>query len=197
MVQYEETITTETTFCIDKFVKSKRLSLRTVCIVFPSIYVNYNRFIILYWWLVRVTLVVAFGPKILGGGWNLLMILLSFCKPYLMEKNVWTFCTHRWWGSKNFRCEHLCLHPETMRNMVDFRLPNILNWDFKMMALGTGREARKSRTRTSPLKVWAFNCEIISRYISKWTLDFRCLYRRTYLQIYPNDSVFFIVSHLG
>ena len=178
MVQYEETITTETTFCKDKFVKSKRLSLRTICIVFPSIYVNYNRFIILYWWLVRVTLVVAFGPKILGGGWDLLMILLSFCEcrfssggtqtlPY--GKECLNFLHAQVVGKQKLPVWDLChcLHPETMRNMVDFRLPNILNWDFKMMALGNGREARISRTRTSPLKGWAFNCEIISKYISK------------------------------
>ena len=51
-----------------------------------------------YWLLIRVTLVVAFGfcPKILGGGRDLQIILLSFYECRFDDGD-----TMRWWGHSN------------------------------------------------------------------------------------------------
>ena len=53
------------------------------------------------WWLVRVTLVVAFGvcPKILGGGRNLWMIFLLL---HVYECNLSVVDNQSWWRCKCF-----------------------------------------------------------------------------------------------
>ena len=48
--------------------------------IFTAVLANFDsRFILKFetirnWWLVRITLVAAFGPKILGGGWDLQIV---------------------------------------------------------------------------------------------------------------------------
>ena len=87
-------------------------------LIFPPLHL----YLYIYWWL--VTLVVAFGSKILGGWWaptkdtfSFLWMQLEWCwvwevvgtlKPYSLFKKNWTSCTHRWWGCKNFK--HKCSH---------------------------------------------------------------------------------------
>ena len=101
------------------------------------------------WWLVRVTLVVAFGflPQKFGrwqGSMNCHFAQkgMQFCgadnvrwwghsngKIMVKDgKKISTLCTHRWWGSKNFpifpSSRLLALAPHTS-HLMKLSLPNI------------------------------------------------------------------------
>ena len=111
-----------------------------------------------HWWLVRVTLVVAFGffSTILEGSGDLRMVfcillmqvqwwghhqVVEILKRY---HNVWTFCTYRWRGFKNIpRARVSTLAPSLVpftptSHLVEFPPPNNLstNWIWKLCREG-------------------------------------------------------------
>ena len=66
-------------------------------------------------------IVVAFEFLCPNFGWDLWIILLSFyeCRSTqsYTKEFIWTYCTQRWWGQKNFGC---------MCHLVKLLLPIIL-----------------------------------------------------------------------